>query len=200
LKELNDLTNEPDIERLRSTWAMRPSKPHETMTTLQDLAENGSIISLYYIGHMAEKGIGAPENKEKALRYYQLSAERGSIEGLFMLGALYWRMKEFRKALDAFEIAANKGHPRAIYWLAIFYLQKSEDPARLQKAEVLLRRSASMGHIQSSRKLGKLMMSGHFGLSNILPGIELYVRAAVTGARLAVGDPSNECLDDLPVN
>jgi hypothetical protein len=82
----------------------------------------------------------------------------------------------------------------------VLYLKHAGDRNRLEEAVALLRRASSMGHIQSTRRLGWILAKGHFGVLNILRGLRMFVGAGVTAAKLAVKEPSSERLRDLPID
>ncbi|KAG0176450.1 hypothetical protein DFQ29_006106, partial [Apophysomyces sp. BC1021] len=67
-------------------------------TTLDNYLKRGSAYM--YGVH------GININNEKALKYLQLAADRGSRIAFYELGNLYWRVEEHKKALKMFEEAA----------------------------------------------------------------------------------------------
>ncbi len=191
--------NEPDLERLRAANAVLGSDPRHALTIFQDLEKRGSIMSLVYIGHMFENGLGVKQDLSASERYYRRAYEGGSTSGLFSLGAVYWKSGDYVRAEQMFLRGSERRDPRSLYWLACIYLNKTIDNGRYEKAATLLEQAYSMGHIQSGRRLGRLLMTGRFGLLRKLMGLRLIISAAIAGAKIAVLNPSDERVKDLPI-
>lgn len=191
---------EPDLDALTRACDLMTTNPTRALAEFRALEARGSIISLVNIGHIFEYGRGAPVDLAKAEEYYQRAHEGGSTSGLFYLGAICWKAKDYKRAEKLFEIGAKRNDPRSMYWLACAFLRNPDQSDRYERAAVLLERAYSMGHLQSQRKLGKLLISGRLGILSIPSGFRHYVRAAIIGSRLAVDDPTNERLRDLPID
>lgn len=190
---------EPDIEALGSAVAVLHSDPGRAMLQFQTLEHRGSIRSLVYLGYIFETGLGVNSDLVAAEGYYRRAYEAGSTEGLFLLGALYWKLKNYKDAQKTFAIGAERNEPRSLYWLARIYLRGTSDFRCIENAAKMLEKAASLGHLQSQRHLGKILMSGRLGLSRIFQGVPMYLGAAIAGAKIAAHDPLDERVRDLPL-
>jgi TPR repeat protein len=63
--------DEPDLDRLRSAYALQSSDPKRALAEFQALADIGSVMSLNYIAYIFEIGRGVPRDLAKAEEYYQ---------------------------------------------------------------------------------------------------------------------------------
>lgn len=80
-------------------------------------AEHGNVIAQYYLGYMAQNGLGQPWSNARAAGYYRRAAEGGLPEAQLALGDLYLRgmgveLDEGRGA-SLYAQAAASGSPRA---------------------------------------------------------------------------------------
>ena len=193
------LFRSPDLRAFRSAHELLRDDPEQAMTRFSALANSGSPMSLVYIGYIHEEGLGVEKSVSRAEEFYRRAYERGSISGAFRLGGLSWKREDYKRAEEYFSFGAEKNDPRSMYWLACSHLRIIDDQDRLERAARLLERASSLGHLQSTRKLGKIFMRGHFGIAKFFHGLRLYISVAFLAARLAVDNPANERLLDLPL-
>lgn len=72
-----------------------------------------------YLGIMYQIGRGTKQDQYKAAQYYDKAAKAGSIPSLFNLGLMYYQgvviARDFKRALENFASAAEKGLPLAMF-------------------------------------------------------------------------------------
>jgi len=163
---------EPNLATLRSAHGHLRDDPRQALAEFGALANSGSIMSLVYIGDIFEEGLGVERSPLKAEEFYRRAFEQGSAE---------------------------KNDPRSMYWLAFSFLKDSRNRDQFDKAVQQLERASSLGHLHSTRKLGKILMAGHLGFGKFLYGLRIYVSTAFRAAQLAVDDPTSDDLLDLPL-
>jgi TPR repeat protein len=116
------------------------------------------------------------------------------------LGRLYYNQHDFAKAEELLSVGVSKNDPRAMYWLAQLYLATSlHGLEKIDEALVLLRRAMLGGHIQSGRKLGRMLMTGHHGYLKIFKGIFYFCSCTFRGMVIFIKNPSSEFLLDSSI-
>ncbi|CRF51526.1 hypothetical protein HHE06_14110 [Helicobacter heilmannii] len=70
---------------------------------------------------MHDTGQGAPENTQKAMRYYQQAANLGNAEAYYNMAMLHKRAKDYDQALQILKKAAKMGYNAAYYGLGKMY-------------------------------------------------------------------------------
>ncbi len=198
MKDVHGYTREPDFTRVKSAYALLSTDPERALEEFRALADKGSLWSVYYIGYAHESGLGTPKHIEKARECYDLASRAGSAYAPFRLGRLHWLERDYDKAAEHFALGASRDDPRSMYWLAILCLRENTSDS-VRRAIDLLKRAFALGHLQSGRKLGKLLMSGRFGILNAARGFFLFLKIGFVAASLANSDPSHDNLADLPL-
>ena len=101
----------------------------------------GSGAAIYRMARLFSAGLGVPKNILQALNLYQKAAELGYSEAMIESGLNYCDIKNFDKALELFDKAAENNNPRAFELLAR-YMKDDSTPA---KKNWYLRRAAELG-------------------------------------------------------
>ena len=98
---------------------------------IDSILQNASPQELYTISYSFGHGLRLTKNPEKARYWAKAAADKGSVNGTYYLGELYWNAKEVPEALKCFEKAAEMGltaaelqtegvakNPaKAVYWM-----------------------------------------------------------------------------------
>ena len=89
------------------------------------LANNNNAPAHYWLADMAEYGLGAPPDRQKALDLYKTASREGSVPAELRLGEIYLRgdlvLPDFAKAKKYLEEAAFHGSARAAVLLGRMY-------------------------------------------------------------------------------
>lgn len=88
----------------------------------QRSARLGSIHGMYHLSLFYEKGIGTPQNKEKAKYWTKKAADSGHIESMIRRGIDLRDEGKYEEAMEYFQKSAEKNHPDGEVWLASCYL------------------------------------------------------------------------------
>lgn len=79
-------------------------------------AEDGNVAAQYYLGYMAQNGLGQPWSNSRAAGYYRRAAEAGLPEAQLALGDLYLRgmgvERDLERGAALYERAAHGGDPQ----------------------------------------------------------------------------------------
>jgi len=126
------------------------------------LAEEGNAEAQSKLGVLYASGVGMPQDKKEAAKWYGKSAEQGYPLGQWNLAFMYLRgdggLKEDpEKARELFQKAADKGLAAAQYDLGMMYLYGVAVPQSREEAEKWLRRSAGQGYREAKKKLEEVL-------------------------------------------
>lgn len=75
----------------------------------------------YKLGILYEQKSDIPQDKEKALLYYQISAELGNTSACYRLGHYYLENNDIKQSINYFKESAKQGNPDASYQLGNIY-------------------------------------------------------------------------------
>ena len=79
------------------------------------LAQAGDAEAQFRVGRLYDVGEGVPRNAEKAISWYQKSAEQKNLNAAFNLGSIFYEgtlvKKNYAKAYKYWRLAAETGDP-----------------------------------------------------------------------------------------
>jgi len=191
-----DWGREPDLAALRHAIDVSMSSPLEGEVLLRALVEKGSVHSMVHLGylysHRAQEA-GGPD-LPKAEHWYRLAGDAGSRVAMFHLGRLYLKLQDVDKARAAFEVGARNGHAPCIFHLGRIYRDGLGVEPQIEKARALFENATNLDHIYAKRALGRLLLSGYFGLLQRFRGLSLVLSAAIEATREIQANPKSEKL------
>jgi TPR repeat protein len=130
----------------------------------KEAAAKGSKTAPTLLGQLYEKGLGVPQDFNKAAEWYAKGAALGDVDAQFALGVMLVEGRGIKQnksqAAQSFEIAAKKDHPVALYNLALIYASGSEREKDLKKSAQLLERSANLGYAPAQYDLAGFYKEG----------------------------------------
>lgn len=97
--------------------------PSEAAEYLERAAKAGSPEAQFELAQLLEKGLGVPQDLDRALELYKQSADQGFADALNDLGFIYFQgglniTRDPVLGLDYFQAAADQRHPQAMYNVA----------------------------------------------------------------------------------
>ena len=105
---------------------------------------------LHTIGYLFHHGVGVKRNYEKALEYYERSAELGNSYALNNLGRLYENgygvEVDYKKAMEYYEKSAEKGNSYAFNNIGYLYENGFGVEVDYKKAKEYYEKSAELGN------------------------------------------------------
>lgn len=166
-----DWDAEPDLEALRKARASLDGNPGKAIKELESLASEGSLVSTLYLGDAFYALPPPTRDLEKARFWYQKASEDGDAATLHLLGRVCFDLGDWPAAFVAFSDAAAQGYTPSVHRLGCLYLKGRGTQADLGKAESLIARASSDGHLLAKRDRAKMYCSGDYGSLRIPYGL-----------------------------
>ena len=189
-----DWSAEPDLEELRSLRRVVKTDPSDAVGRLHALADRGSLVSMYLLGACYGSGRGVGKDPVEAERWLRRAGQGGSIEGSYRLGGMLHRQGRHQEAFNEYERLAAVGFTPAMNRLGSMHFRGEGVVRDVGRAKALWEQASSLGHLYARRNLGRLLMSGRFGLRAVPRGAALVLSAAMNAARVADPDRPNDLL------
>ena len=143
-----------------------------TSESAEDLLQKGED---YFLGR------NTPVDYEKAVYYFELSANAGSTKALSNLGVCaangYGMKQDFKKSVEFHEAAAERGDAQALFQLSIRYQFGEGVEKNIDTALSYLKKAASLGVPTAMNNLGIYYLS----IGRISEGLELLKKAGEAG-------------------
>ncbi len=153
---------------------------------------SGLLNCQRYLGwHYYKKG-----DTGKSLVWFAQASDQKDGEALFGMGSVYVSQKEFRKALQYFECAAEHGYIRAYQWIAGIYQHGCGVPPDIDKASKYYQLGAVHGFIMAERSLINIKSKNSNVLLKILSLIQL-VSLQIRTAKIAYQNMNDPRLADV---
>lgn len=154
-------------------------------------ARRGEQRSQGRLGYLYETGHGVPQSSRDAADCYRKAAERGDAFAQYRLGMMHLTgqgaPRNPVRAEELFRKAAVQENPGALYELGIMCLRRQS----FEKAFLLLRKAAELGHDGAMKSLGDMYRDGRGVRHSFEKAILFYRKAAArgnAGAASGIGD------------
>ncbi len=121
-------------------------------------AEMGDSDSQYDLAMMLDAGDGVPMNRSEAERWFRASAEQGDNDARLCLGGILYERGDFAEAEEVFTAAALDNDVKAMYNLALIYIEGSLGEVDRVKAMEWLESASEIGFAYSQAMLGTLLL------------------------------------------
>lgn len=108
-------------------------------------AENGDVAAQNNMGVFYDSGIGVDRDPDEAIKWFEMAADAGDIDSIYWLGGTFWGTDD-EKAFHYLKIAAEYGHPGAMFDLAYFYMNGVVVEEDKEEAVRWIREAAEYGH------------------------------------------------------
>ncbi len=129
-------------------------------------AKADNILGCEWTAYCYYWGYGVQQNKQEALQFYNVAAQRGASHSQYMMGMLYGydlTPRNYREAAIWFRRAAEQGHSDAQLKLG-FYCHHGRGVMRnYKKAFALFEQAAAQGHTTAMHNIGDAYENG-FGV------------------------------------
>jgi TPR repeat protein len=180
---------EPDLQRLKNAAKLVETDPEGAIEIFRQLAANGSIKSMAFLGTIYRRAQGVKRDLAEAERWYQGAALRSYIPASYALGLTYLKTGYHRKAAVQFEIGARANHNASTYMFGEMLYQGV--PRDVPRARDLWERANAKDYLPAKAALGKLLVEGHFGVMPGFRGIWLRLEATLMRAYLKRRKPDD---------
>lgn len=142
---------------------------------LEQLAEKGSTASMWYLGDAYASGRGTQKDLERAKSWYEKAEQRGWIAAPYRIGRVYFELRNYKEAFDAFGRGAAIGYAPALYRLALMYKEGFGVSKDKYECRRLLNLALSQGHLFAKRDLSGMYMTGSFSVAGVPQGVLLFM-------------------------
>jgi len=140
---------------------------------------------LFILGWMYENGRDVPQDDNKAVEYYQLSADQGNASAQFNLGRMYQTGRgipqDDNKAVEYYQLSANQGNAYGQYNLGWMYANGRGVPQDDNKAVEYYQLSARQGNAFGQFNLGCRYANGRGVAQDDNKAVEYYQLSADQG-------------------
>jgi TPR repeat protein len=185
---------EPDLDQLRRAYRELATNPSQALHDLEELADRGSQMSMRYIAQAYKDGTEVTRDLDQAEAWYRRAINAGSTHSMHSLGLLYLYKKEYLKAIEEFSAAVSKNSSPSMYILGRMYFRGEGVDRNISAARNLWENGVTLGHIPSRRHLADLLMTGQFGILQILRGVWLWISGVIQAFFILMNDPGSERL------
>lgn len=142
---------------------------------------NESGNAQFELGHIYEYGKGVEVDINKAIEYYQNAYEQGDADAKYKIDILTGKINysdrnlnferaldytygftvevDYEKALEYYQIEANKGHPESIYNIG-YIISESSPIKRNTDVANYFKRAAELGNVYAQTSLASLYATG----------------------------------------
>ncbi len=192
LSDAELLSQEADMNALRTAYNMVSSNSPKGLVELEELASHGSIMAVLYLAH-EYKLVDGPDNLI-AEKWFRSAYESGSSTALLNLGLLYYRRNEYDQAEKIWLEGVQRHDGPSMCWLALMYLGKLGYHAKKDEAKSLFDPANELGQIRAQFRLGQLLISGQYGVSEIPRGLLLLLEFAISVFKTAYRKPDDQRL------
>ena len=193
-------SHESGNDRVAKACALRKHDPNRAFREFQRLADEGSAAGMFHLAWCYDNAIGTHINRTLAeklyLSAYEIGHEEGRKEVSYYLGRHFLDQKKYKKAAEAFSLGKEYQFAPSLYHLGRLYARGKGVEKDAREARRILEAAASQGHMLATRDLAHLLMSGRFGLKNMVEGVKLLRRTARMFSERLETDPSLQAGDD----
>ena len=171
--------------------AFEKNNMHLAYRIFRPLAEDGYVDAQFYLGMMYDAGIAVKRSPQKAVYWYQQSAQKGNDSAQHNLAVAYANGDGINlnidKAIQWWKQSAKYGNTDAQYNLGIVYAtgRQTVQPD-LVKAEKWWRKAAINGDAQAQYNLGVLYASGVKKVTSLCEAVRWWQQSARLGIHEAL--------------
>lgn len=152
--------------------------------------EAGDGDGAFYLGRMAEFGVGLPADLPRAAALYKVAAEKGSVRAMNRLGLMHLNgngaLQNYAKALELICSAADEGDANAQFNCGNLYAQGKGAEKNLNKAVDFYRLASQQDHIAGTNFLALATLGGSGTTQSETESFELFDKTAMLGNPLGL--------------
>lgn len=163
---------EPQAPELWNALQLARSDPNAGLSVLQAMAEQGSRLSMVFLGEMLSTGRHkAIVDINKGEYWLREAAKRGSIEGKYFLAKHLQRIGSSSEAFDIYMSMAGEKFSPALYNVGYMYYMGDGVERDLLKAISFFRMASRFGHLHAEHWLSHLLIRNDLGLISKFEGV-----------------------------
>lgn len=124
------------------------------------LAKSGDLAAQRNVAHMLRRGEGVPQDRERALWFYERAASAGLASAALNAGMMRIEpdtpYRDLEKGAEWLSLAAAGGSPDAMWELGLLIEKSSKStPSDIDAAKALIQRAAELGHKRARHRIGE---------------------------------------------
>ena len=177
---------EPDLDELDTAYALLATNGGVAVSKLEELADRGSIMSMWYLGDAYASGRFFAKDLDKAKTWYIRAEAIGWIPASYRLGRIYFALNDYNSAFEAFSRGAAKNYVPAVYRLAMMYKDGLGTTKDINQCSNLLKIAASKGNLFAKRDLAGLYITGSLGVLKIPHGTSMLISLAFDLVKITI--------------
>lgn len=153
---------------------------------IKNAAELGSTIGQYHLGQCLNFGIDTEENKQEAIKWLLLAANKGFVKAQYLLATCYNDLENKKEAFKWYKVAAENGDIYAMASLSVCYEYGEGCEINKQEAFRLCKICADAGFEHCQTSLGLMYLNGFGTPLNKEEGVKYLKMAALQEERFAI--------------
>ncbi len=158
----------------------------KAMQTFDKAFKNGDNDAGFYLGRIAELGLGVTANPAAAAILYKAAADKGSAKALNRIGLMHYRgeagvLQDFEAARTDICKASDLGEKDAMFNCAEIYQSGQPAPKKPDLAMKYYQKAADQGHIGALNVLGLLYRDGTDVEKDTTKSIVYFEKSATKG-------------------
>ncbi len=142
---------------LRTGEGVESDKPR-AVELYRRAAELGDMYAQYDLAMMLDAGDGVPMDRKEAERWFREAAAQGDNDARLCIGGMLYERRDFQEAETFFMDAALDGDVKAMYNLALIYVEGSLGEPDMVKAKDWLESASEIGFAYAQTMLGSMLM------------------------------------------
>ena len=176
-------------DRLTQAHALFAVDAGSGFEAFHELANERSPHAINMMGELYLRGLGVPQDRQEAERWFRWASELGWRRGVLNYGRALVRRRDLDAAEAVFAASAKDDWAPASYWLAWVQLRRSWGRKALARARPLLERALEQGSPAARLLLGGLLIMGRYGLREVPRGLRLMMEdyRSLPGSPLTAG-------------
>jgi TPR repeat protein len=157
-------------------------------STVLERAQTGDAAAQFELGAMCEKGTGGvTQNLTRAVKWYRMAAEKGSVKAQASLGTIYYSTKNLDIPRDTVEAikwwrkAAASGDAQSQYNLGLAYFTGDGVDRNDQQALAWWTKSAEQDNVDAMYSLATMRVQGDRVPKDGNEALKWFLKAALKG-------------------
>lgn len=146
---------------------------------LLDLAANGSILSMIYVGDAYLYGDAFCKDPTEGLKWLRRASDAGSKDAMFRIACHYRWLKDFSSARNEFLKLAELKYSPAIYILGHMEYAGEGSDVNIERAVEFWKMAGGMGHFYGRQWYSYLLRQGYRGVFGKINGVGIIVKMLI---------------------
>ena len=164
------LKREADRDALTRAFDLYASDPQAAFGVWLDLAERGSVWSMFDVASRYVGGRGVAADAGEAEKWFRRGVEAGDQRAMLACARMAVERGDYAAAEAVLQGGVDQNWAPAMFWLAWYRHKQSDSRETYRSIRPLLEAAALQGHPAARMMLGRFMAKGKFGILRIPAG------------------------------